>query len=223
MSSEKDIRVYLEGKCTAVRNFRGWDYARIMKHGDFLPADCVLDTGAYHTYFSVYLAPFVERVIATDNYYWAERDYIEEQALPSPEEWKQEIRALGEGKISAEYADVREMPYEDASFDKVLSISTIEHVQDDVQAMHEMIRVLKPGGALLLTTELGLASKIYSEEDGSYYRIYDPTRLFWLLTCVPNTELEYLESAPGCTTDEVTGKEFTTVFAIVRKWEEEHV
>ncbi|MFO3795814.1 MAG: class I SAM-dependent methyltransferase [Anaerolineales bacterium] len=42
------------------------------------------------------------------------------------------------------------LPFPEASFDLILSHEVIEHVQDDVQAVREMIRVLRPGGRLVL-------------------------------------------------------------------------
>ncbi len=222
MSKAEEIRSYLEENCAVVRNFRGWDYECIMAHGEFARSDDVLDTGAMHTYFCTYLAQYVELVIATDSFSWAKRAYMQEQALPSREEWCREVEEIAPiGHLVAEYADVQELLYEDGTFNKVLSISTIEHVQDDGQAMHEMMRVLRPEGLLLLTTELGLTNKPYSEDepggDGSYYRIYDPTSLFHLLTCVPGTELQHLETSRYPHDEEVTGKEITIAFCKVRK------
>ena len=42
------------------------------------------------------------------------------------------------------------LPFPDASFDLVLSHEVLEHVQNDVQAVREIVRVLKPGGRLVL-------------------------------------------------------------------------
>lgn len=43
------------------------------------------------------------------------------------------------------------MPFPDASFDAVLSIETLEHVADENQTLHEIHRVLAPGGTLVLS------------------------------------------------------------------------
>ncbi len=42
------------------------------------------------------------------------------------------------------------LPLPSETFDLVVSHEVIEHVQDDIAAMHEMIRVLRPGGRIVL-------------------------------------------------------------------------
>lgn len=49
-------------------------------------------------------------------------------------------------------ADAQDMPFEENSFDIVISCETIEHVPDPRAAVREMHRVCKPGGRLFLTT-----------------------------------------------------------------------
>ena len=48
-------------------------------------------------------------------------------------------------------SNITSMPVPDASFDAVLCTEVLEHVPDPVAALVEFHRVLKPGGALLLT------------------------------------------------------------------------
>ena len=42
--------------------------------------------------------------------------------------------------------DLHDVPFADNSFDVVLCNHVMEHVQDDIQCMREILRVLKPGG-----------------------------------------------------------------------------
>lgn len=55
-----------------------------------------------------------------------------------------------------ERADVlepdRPLPYEDASFDLAVSMDVIEHVLDPVGWLSEVVRVVRPGGRIFLTT-----------------------------------------------------------------------
>jgi SAM-dependent methyltransferase len=52
--------------------------------------------------------------------------------------------------LRAAAADVRALPFRDASFDAVYSMGTIEHFDETEQAVREMARVLKPGGRAII-------------------------------------------------------------------------
>ena len=47
--------------------------------------------------------------------------------------------------------DLRQLPLADESLDLVTSFDTLEHIEEDEQALAEIYRVLKPGGHALLT------------------------------------------------------------------------
>lgn len=57
--------------------------------------------------------------------------------------------AKGLGPV--EQGDICAMPFADDSFDLVLATDVVEHVEDDAGALREIVRVLRPGGTLLLT------------------------------------------------------------------------
>ena len=64
--------------------------------------------------------------------------------------------AYREDHLEVTYADARELPFGDASFDVVFSLSSIEHFggpRDVARAAREMGRVLKPGGHAVVVTE----------------------------------------------------------------------
>lgn len=48
-------------------------------------------------------------------------------------------------------SNITSIPVEDASFDAVLCSEVLEHIPDPVAAIQEFARILKPGGALILT------------------------------------------------------------------------
>ena len=66
------------------------------------------------------------------------------------------IRRAGEafsresGGLRAAAADVRALPFTDASVDAIYSMGTIEHFDETEQAVREMARVLKPGGHAII-------------------------------------------------------------------------
>jgi len=57
-------------------------------------------------------------------------------------------------KIEFKEADARKMPFEDASFDVVMSSGALHHIshnfEDHEQAVREIVRVLKPGGQIVI-------------------------------------------------------------------------
>lgn len=48
-------------------------------------------------------------------------------------------------------ADAHALPFDDASFDAVVSFQVLEHVRDPGACVREFARVLRPGGAVVLT------------------------------------------------------------------------
>lgn len=64
-----------------------------------------------------------------------------------------QARATFERKVSRFHgavADIRELPFRDASFDAIYSMGTIEHFDETERAVAEMARVLKPGGRAIV-------------------------------------------------------------------------
>jgi ubiquinone/menaquinone biosynthesis C-methylase UbiE len=57
-------------------------------------------------------------------------------------------------RIEFKEADARQMPFESETFDVVVSSGAMHHISrtpaDFEQAMHEMVRVLKPGGQIVI-------------------------------------------------------------------------
>ena len=58
--------------------------------------------------------------------------------------------AFGATPLRGGVADVRRLPFVDESFDAIYSMGTIEHFAESEAAVVEMIRVLRPGGRLVL-------------------------------------------------------------------------
>ena len=62
---------------------------------------------------------------------------------------------------------VEDMPLEDASFDLVLCIQVLEHVEDPAAAVRELHRVTKPGGRVLASTH---GVMVYHPNPNDYWR-----------------------------------------------------
>lgn len=233
-SFEREYREYMIGLCgndnvnlpgSYLHNFRPWECGMAYKHANFGEKDIVIDTGSMNTFFGIFLARDVEKVYVTDNFYWATREFM--IGLEKPEDWAKYVEKYGnknkdskdskDWKVKVENADLMKLDYKDEYFDKVISISTIEHVIDDYKALIEMVRVLKRGELLLITSEFNEDNrygKEYSETDGSYYRVYTPETFDRLLLSIEGSvAVEKTCIAFPCSKP----RQLTQVFACIRK------
>jgi SAM-dependent methyltransferase len=93
--------------------------------------------------------------------------------------------------------DALHLPFQDASFDRVMSICAIEHFDDGERALDEMARVLAPGGELVMSADsLTLAEhwpKLYRAHCDRYHvkRTYSHQELTGLLAARGLAVLEY--------------------------------
>jgi SAM-dependent methyltransferase len=104
-----------------------------------------------------------------------------------PVVWRQEewIRALGRqdllksGKFVVSQQDARELDYGDESFDRVVSISTIEHIREVARASAEIGRVLAPGGLAVITVPFSRRQREVWVERPVYSQTYEGEPLFY--------------------------------------------
>lgn len=73
-------------------------------------------------------------------------------------------RYAGAGQLEFRRADVTELPFDDASFDRVVSFETIEHLSGQREMLAEFRRVLRPGGLLILSSP---DREVYSDALGT--------------------------------------------------------
>lgn len=148
---------------------------------DLRPGQRVLDVGAG---FGRHVFEFARRgadVVALD---YAEDEVVETRATLGAMVDTGEIdlsRFLGVLR-----GDATRLPFDDDSFDHVITSEVLEHIQDDVAAISEMVRVLKPGGSFAATVPAWMPEKInwmLSDEyhapksAGGHVRIYSKTEL----------------------------------------------
>ncbi len=95
------------------------------------PFDLVLENGCGVGMYVEHLAPFAVHVIGLE--------YDFERAQTAHAHSESILCAAGE-----------RLPFPDDSFSLILSHEVLEHVQDDRQAVQEMVRTLRPGGRIAL-------------------------------------------------------------------------
>ncbi len=88
------------------------------------------------------------------------------------------------GRWLVAQADVTKLPFADGSFDVVICSEVLEHIEDNRTAVAELVRVLKPGGDLVVTVPrfwperiCWAISRAYHREPGGHIRIYQKARI----------------------------------------------
>ena len=68
---------------------------------------------------------------------------------------RRNARAIKSGQVALRHGDLTTLPFADNQFDKIFSIQTLYFWPDPPRALAEIFRVLKPGGALIVTLATG--------------------------------------------------------------------
>lgn len=78
--------------------------------------------------------------------------------------------------------DGRKLPYKKNFFDKIFSVSVIEHIENngDTKCIKELARVLKPGGKIVITTPFGKEYKENWVNRNAYGNEYKGTKPVFL-------------------------------------------
>ena len=108
--------------------------------------------------------------------------------LATVREWFAAMRDAGEVPAGAE-ADVKEgdalaLPFADGEFDRIVAAEVLEHIHADVDAIKELVRVLRPGGTLAISVPRWLPEIVnwklsddYHNAEGGHIRIYTAEEL----------------------------------------------
>ena len=145
------------------------------------PGDLVLDAGAGFGRHAFELARRGADVVALD--------YAADEVITTRGTFGAMVAAgeIAEARyVGALRGDATKLAFADASFDRVITSEVLEHIQEDVAAIAELVRVLKPGGTFAATVPTWFPEKVnwmLSDEYhapksvGGHVRIYTATEL----------------------------------------------
>jgi len=144
-----------------VNYWRSLEYRLALEEGRFVRGDRVLDIGSPKL-LSLWLAEKLDvSVVATDiePYFTAEYELL------------RRARGVPPGRLRLAVEDGRSLSFSDASFDRVYSLSVIEHIPDrgDTDCVREIARVLAPGGRCVLTVPFWPTSRTDWREPDFYW------------------------------------------------------
>lgn len=118
-----------------------WQLEDLLTDLRLRPGSRVLDLGCGRGATSVFLAR--ERDV----------DVTAVDLLVGEDDLRAHLRAAGvDHRVTASNCDARELPFEDGEFDAIVSVDAFEYFGTDVGFLPGLLRVLKPGGAVGMTT-----------------------------------------------------------------------
>jgi len=132
--------------------------------GDWVVADLGCGTGPV----AEALAPFVRRVIAIDD-------------SPAMLEAAGE-RLAGSANVELRRGELEELPLDDSVADAVTLVLALHHVAEPLTVLREVVRVLRPGGRLLLVDMLPHERHEYRHEMGHVWMGFSEDQIARLFT-----------------------------------------
>jgi ubiquinone/menaquinone biosynthesis C-methylase UbiE len=95
-----------------------------------------------------------------------------------------EMPDAASGDVCMMKSDIKKLPFADEFFDCVICSEVLEHIEQQDEAMRELIRVLKPQGSLVISVPryyperiCWLISSEYHNKEGGHIRIYTKKNL----------------------------------------------
>jgi SAM-dependent methyltransferase len=166
---DRDVRSLVGKDYPHPLRMRDWELFRVLTAFESVPRGSrVLDTGSYNTYLALALAGRGFRATASD-LVWQRmlKSFARTLGLAPAKDtearflaWLSVHRKAGVPVRNLNLLDLR---CPEASFDRVVALSVIEHVPDVARCLSEMYRALTPGGRMIVTTDCAPEPVPYSE------------------------------------------------------------
>jgi SAM-dependent methyltransferase len=165
--------------CLRLMHLRAYDEA--VRHA---AGRDVLDVGCNTGYGTLRFLPVAHRVVGVD---------------VSPRAIEAARRRSSDGRPEFVVTSGLELPFPDASFDLVTSFQVLEHVPEPLAYLHEIARIVRPGGTVILATP-NAATRLYpgmTPWNRFHVREYLPEELRELLAgAFPEVQIQGMFGTP---------------------------
>ena len=155
---------------TPIDHNRFWEYGKVLafcRRYLETPAE-ILDVGGAHSTLAPAISTLGHSVMVAD-------------IDPTGADFLHGFRGAGYRRLSWVACAAESLRGRDAAFDCVMAISTIEHLPDDGPALLEFVRVLRPGGYLVLTFDFVKEERLPTVHQVRFYTQEDlRTMVSWL-------------------------------------------
>ncbi len=147
-----------------IHAYKHWDYAWAILHSGVTAGMTVLDAGAGRGFLQYYLARLGVRVHAMDispvesklfRKLYDVASQLNVSLKSDPFRVTNKLQRRYRTEVACRFESVASLSYADGMFDRVFSMSVLEHLDADTlrRGLQEMARVLKPGGWLVMTID----------------------------------------------------------------------
>lgn len=115
-------------------------------------------------------------------------------------------------------ADATNLPFKNNFFDRIIASEVLEHIPDDMKALNEMYRVLKPGGVIMVTVPNHDYPFLWDPVNWlleKFWHFHLPSDVWWLSGIWADHFRLYFDK-------EMAKKINKAGFKIIRKWKTTH-
>jgi SAM-dependent methyltransferase len=159
-----------------------WDINLVIKTFGIRPDDTVLHVGGLYGFQALYFADFCQSVKVIDNYQILAMPY--NNGRMSPRDWENYVNNKSNGRVEAQFGHLTNIQYPNESFSKIICTKILERTALGEKCVAEMLRVLKPGGEIYVTTSFHDTDSIFYMPE-IQFRVFDLSGLHSLFKDLP--------------------------------------
>lgn len=186
LEKQQDPTAFFEDAAGHWENIRhelyGSAFTRDAMLGLLPPAWTIADLGCGSGALSVDLSRYVKQVIGIDN---------------SPAMLRAaKQQAKGKDNITLKRGDLTALPLDEASCDAALCVLVLTYLPDPAAALHELARILKPGGRAVVLDLLAHDREAFRRQMGQQHAGFEPVKLSAMLKSAGLTDIRCEPLAP---------------------------